>query len=129
MNISSIRFQPTSAQVSKEASSQMAPSTDQRPVVDNYHGQDVVDKFRWLEDGTSQEVKDWTKAQNAYTAAKLETVPERAQVVERLGELFSGKNVETPYTVGGREFLYKREAGKISPLCTRRTMRESLRSF
>jgi prolyl oligopeptidase len=89
-----------------------APPTEQRPVVDNYHGQEVVDKFRWLEDGTSQEVKDWTKLQNAHTASQLESVPERAQIVERLGELFSGKNASQPYTVGGREFVYKRVAGQ-----------------
>jgi prolyl oligopeptidase len=112
VNISSIRFQPTTPLASKEATAQQAPATEQRPVVDNYHGREVVDKFRWLEDGTAQEVKDWTKAQNAHTQSHLQNVPERAQVVERLAELFSGKNAEKPYSVGGREFVYKREGGQ-----------------
>ena len=89
-----------------------APPTEQRPVVDNYHGQEVVDKFRWLEDGTSEEVKNWTKLQNAHTDSHLKTIPQREQVVERLTELFSGKNATEPYSVGGREFVYKREAGQ-----------------
>jgi len=89
-----------------------APPTEQRPVVDNYHGQEVVDKFRWLEDGESQEVKDWVKAQNQYTAQQLGTIPERAETVTRLTDLFSGKNADKPYTVGGKEFVYKREAGQ-----------------
>ena len=54
-----------------------APPTEQRPVVDNYHGQEVVDKFRWLEDGTSEEVKNWTKLQNAHTDSHLKTIPQR----------------------------------------------------
>lgn len=89
-----------------------APPTEQRPVVDNYHGQDVVDKFRWLEDGTSEEVKNWTKLQNAHTESHLQSVPQREQVVERLGELFSGKSASQPYTVGGKEFVYRRDAGQ-----------------
>ena len=89
----------------------LAPKTEQRPVVDNYHGQEVVDKFRWLENGEADEVKSWTAAQNAHTDAKLHSIPERAQVVNRLTELFSGKNAETPYTVGDREFVYRREPG------------------
>ena len=89
-----------------------APPTEQRPVVDNYHGQEVVDKFRWLEDGTSEEVKNWTKLQNAHTDSHLKTIPQREQIVERLTELFSGKNATEPYSVGGREFVYKREAGQ-----------------
>lgn len=100
--------------LSKSPSSEgaQAPSTDQRPVVDNYHGYDVVDKFRWLEDGESQEVKDWTKAQNAFTDSKLSGIPERAAVVSRLTELFSGTSADKPYSIGDREFVYKREPGK-----------------
>lgn len=89
-----------------------ASPTPQRPVTDTYHGQEVVDKFRWLEDGDSQEVKDWTKAQNAHTQAHLGSIPERAKVVSRLTELFSGKSVPKPYKVGDKEFVYKREPGK-----------------
>ena len=102
---------PQLAQKSSKSDS-MAPPTEQRPVIDDYHGQKVVDKFRWLENGESQEVKDWTKLQNAHTASKLETIPEREQVVERLTELFSGKNAEKPYTIAGTEYVYKRVAGQ-----------------
>ena len=94
------------------AAGNRAPKTEERPVTDNYHGKDVVDKFRWLEDGESAEVKAWTKAQNEHTNSKLHTIPERAQVVERLTELFSGKNADHPYTVGEREFVFKRVPGQ-----------------
>src|SRR3954470_15329711 len=32
-------------------------------VSDTYHGDVVVDPYRWLEDGTSKEVEAWTEAQ------------------------------------------------------------------
>lgn len=89
-----------------------APTTEQRPVTDTYHGQDVVDKFRWLENGDSQEVKDWTKLQNQHTDNHLKSLPQREQVVARLTELFSGKRPDNSFKVGEREFLYKRESGQ-----------------
>jgi prolyl oligopeptidase len=90
----------------------IAPKTEVRPVTDHYHGQEVVDKFRWLENGESEETKAWTKAQNDHTDANLHTIPERAAVVNRLTELFSGKNADHPYKVGDREFVFKRNPGQ-----------------
>jgi prolyl oligopeptidase len=90
----------------------LAPKTEERPVTDNYHGQDVVDRFRWLEKGDSEEVKAWSQAQNQHTDALLHSIPERTQVVQRLTELFSGKNAVHPYKVGEREFVYKRNPGQ-----------------
>ncbi len=109
MFVSSHSFTP---QRSLTQPATLAPKTEVRPVVDEYHGQEVVDKFRWLENGESEEVKAWTQAQNAHTDAKLHSIPERAAVVNRLTELFSGKNAETPYKVGDKEFVYRREPGK-----------------
>lgn len=109
MFVSSHSFTP---QRSLTQPATLAPKTEVRPVVDEYHGQEVVDKFRWLENGESDEVKSWTAAQNAHTDSKLHSIPERAAVVSRLTELFSGKNAETPYKVGDKEFVYRREPGK-----------------
>lgn len=92
--------------------SRMAPKTEARPVVDSYHGVDVVDRFRWLENGESEEVKSWTQAQNAHTDAVLQRHPERADVVARLSELFSGKSADRPYKVGEHEFVFKRLPGE-----------------
>ena len=39
--------------------------------VDNYHGTLVADPYRWLEDFTSLEVKEWVDAQNTYTESFL----------------------------------------------------------
>ncbi len=47
------------------------PETDRRPVVDEYHGEEVTDPYRWLEADTD-EVREWVDAQNAYTDAHLD---------------------------------------------------------
>lgn len=112
MKVSPFLFQRPSQMKSLQQPPSEAPATEQRPVVDNYHGTDVVDRYRWLEDGESAEVKEWTKAQNEYSEAHLKSSPERAEVVESLKTLFSGKNADSPYTVGGKEFVYKRVAGQ-----------------
>ena len=126
MHISSQRI-ATSPKPSM-VSGKQAPATEKKPVVDNYHGQDLVDNYRWLEDGTSQDVKDWTKAQNAHTESQLGGVPERAEVVERLTELFSGKRAERPYSVGGKEFVYKRVAGQNQSVLYLRDQQGELQS-
>lgn len=110
MQILSHVFQPPTSGPTRPAA--LAPKTEQRPVTDTYHGQDVVDRFRWLENGESEEVKAWSKAQNAHTDAALHSIPERAEVVERLTELFSGKSADHPYKAGEREFVYKRNPGQ-----------------
>ncbi|GAB2597807.1 prolyl oligopeptidase family serine peptidase [Spirosoma areae] len=63
-------------------SAQTLPPTPKRPVTDTYFGKAVVDKYRWLEDMNSQEVKDWFKAQGDYTNATLDQIPGRDKLVE-----------------------------------------------
>jgi hypothetical protein len=49
------------------------PPTEKKPVTDEYHGVQVVDEYRWLEDGDSAAVKAWTAAQNQYSRAWLDS--------------------------------------------------------
>jgi prolyl oligopeptidase len=39
------------------------PATRAQPVTDNYFGQQVVDPYRWLEDGSSPETQQWVSGQ------------------------------------------------------------------
>lgn len=58
------------------------PATPKRPVSDTYFGKTVVDNYRWLEDMTSAEVKDWFKAQGDYTHATLARIPGRDKLIQ-----------------------------------------------
>lgn len=39
------------------------PDTPKRPVTDKYHGVEVVDPYRWLENAKDPEVRKWSDAQ------------------------------------------------------------------
>jgi prolyl oligopeptidase len=74
------------------------PETRMVDQVDNYHGTDVADPYRWLEDDvrTSEEVAQWVKAQNEVTQAYLTKLPEREKIVKKLNELWNYERYTTP---------------------------------
>ena len=65
------------------------PPSEKRPVTDEYHGIKVVDEYRWLEESGSPAVKAWTEAQNKYTRAFLDALPERAGIEAKLTALYA----------------------------------------
>lgn len=67
-------------------SAQSLPATPKRPVSDTYFGKTVVDNYRWLEDMSSQEVKDWFKGQADYTSATLDKIPGRDKLIQTFVE-------------------------------------------
>ena len=71
------------------------PSTPKRPVVDTYFNTQVTDNYRWLEDGTSPEVKQWVAAQNAASTALLDKLPQRDSILAYLKK--EEKNAHTGY--------------------------------
>jgi prolyl oligopeptidase len=65
------------------------PPTEKKPVTDEYHGVQVVDEFRWLEDGDSAAVKAWTAAQNQYSRTWLDSRPDRSEIESKLKALYA----------------------------------------
>ena len=89
-------------------------------LVDTLHGVPVADPYRWLEDGEAREVRDWTAAQNARTAAALGAVPGRVALEARLRDLLQVGTVTAPMVRGGRCFYLKRAGDQAqSILCAR----------
>jgi prolyl oligopeptidase len=66
------------------AAAQTPPATPQRPVTDSYHGVNVIDNYRWLEDARNPEVQRWVDAQNAYSRAYFARLPSLPAIRERL---------------------------------------------
>jgi len=60
------------------------PAAARGTVVDNYHGSEVADPYRWLEDATSAATRDFVKAQNALATPWLEALPQRSAIRDRL---------------------------------------------
>jgi prolyl oligopeptidase len=65
------------------------PATPKKPVTDTYHGIKVVDNYRWLEDWSTAEVRDWSEAQNRYARQYLDRLPQRARLYDELKQLYT----------------------------------------
>jgi prolyl oligopeptidase len=79
--------------------------------VDVLHGVSIPDHYRWLEDQNSPETRAWLDAENRCTEAALRSVPGRAQITKRLGELEKTDSLGTPIERSGDYFFSMRPAG------------------
>ena len=84
--------------------------------VDLLHGESIPDSYRWLEDGASPEVRAWTDAQNALTAAYLESVVERPVIRARLERLLAIGALSVPTPARGRYFYQRRDGDQNQPV-------------
>lgn len=73
-----------------------------------YFGTSVTDDYEWLEDGASAETKAFTDAQNALTRSKLDALPNRGGIHERVSAIYSAKAADW--------FGVHYEAGKLFAL-------------
>ena len=88
------------------------PETRKVEHVDEYHGTQVPDPYRWLEDDvrTSEDVADWVEAQNKVTFGYLELIPQRDTIRQRLTELWDYEKYGSPFKAGGR-YYYLHNSG------------------
>src|SRR5262245_53237566 len=63
------------------------PTTAEHDVVENYHGREVHDPYRWLEDTGAPAVEQWVDAQNAYTDAVMSGFRDHGAIIERTRQL------------------------------------------
>jgi prolyl oligopeptidase len=83
--------------------------TEKKRVTDVYHGVEVVDDYRWLEEPGAAEVKAWTAAQNERSRAWLDSRPDRTKIEAKLTAMYAK---DTPSHTGlvvrpGRVFALK----------------------
>jgi prolyl oligopeptidase len=92
------------------------PTTRRDDVREVLHGVEIVDPYRWLEDGKSPETRAWIDAQNAYTQAVLGSRPERTAIRERVSALARYDTQSVPQRRGVRYFLSKRAVTDDLPI-------------
>lgn len=85
------------------------PKTETVEQIDNYHGVQVKDPYRWLENPDSPETKAWVNAQNEVTFNFLEQIKERETIQERLTELWNYEKYGIPIKKGERYFYFKND--------------------
>jgi len=89
-----------------------------RPVTDEYHGVQVVDDYRWLENWADPKVKQWTDAENRRTREYFDRLPARGGISERLEKLYSessSRYFDVSYR-GETFFALKMEPQKQQPV-------------
>jgi prolyl oligopeptidase len=86
------------------------PQAEARPLEEDMHGTKIVDKYRWLEDGTSAETQKWVAEETAYTRALLDPLVGREAIHKRLTDLLHIGDIGVP-RVGGKYYFYTRRDG------------------
>lgn len=85
------------------------PISRQQAQIDNYHGMEVADPYRWLEDLESEATKAWVEAQNDITFSYLSEVSVRENIRERITELWNYEKYSIPFKEGERYFYFKND--------------------
>lgn len=86
------------------------PETKKEDIVDNLHGQNVADPYRWLEDTESINTQTWLDEQNEYTRSVLDNLPKRKELAQEFEKLFREETVGFPRPRNGYYFFIKRMA-------------------
>ncbi len=85
------------------------PPARKGDVVDDYHGTEVTDPYRWLEDPDAPESRSWIEAENGLTAAYLAEIPARTRLRDRLTKLWNYPKYGAPFRKAGRYFFFKND--------------------
>ena len=101
---------------------QKYPDTKRDPVIDEVHGVKIEDPYRWLEDATSEKVREWVDKQNEFSLSVMEDYSGFEQVKERLWNLYKYDYIMVNYfqvtktKMGPRFFYLFRKAGSNQPV-------------
>ena len=87
----------------------MYPVTARVKVSDNYSGTQVSDPYRWLENLDSEVTRQWVQEQNRLSQPRLEALPQRAWVKQRLTQLWNYERFSAPVKEGARYFFLRND--------------------
>lgn len=96
------------------------PRTRTVDVADEYHGVEIRDPYRWLEDTESPETSAWIDAQNEVAMGHLASIEARDRIRSRLSELWDYTRYGTPTNpvpvlAGGRCFYLRSDGLQNQP--------------
>ena len=80
------------------------PPAERGTAVDDYHGTQVADPYRWMEDLDSPQTRAWVGAEGQLTDAYLAAIPEREPLRKRIAALSDYEKFGVPFHEGGRYF-------------------------
>ncbi len=85
------------------------PKTEKVNQTDDYFGTKVEDPYRWLENDTSEQTKQWVDAQRKVTDDYLSKIPFRKQLAKRIEDLINFPKYSSPMKAGDYTFFYKND--------------------
>jgi prolyl oligopeptidase len=94
-----------------------AAETMRVPVTTTYHGVEVTEDYRWLEDAASEETRAWTEAQHDRTMAYLRNLPSYDDIRRRAAEILGADSISyaDPKRGGAMYFVLKHQPPKQQP--------------
>jgi prolyl oligopeptidase len=97
-------------QTSKDNTESMTyPETRKGTHVDTYHGKEIADPYRWLEDDRSTETEAWVREQNKVTQSYLGEIRFRESIKNKLTELWNYEKIGAPFIEGDYTYFYKND--------------------
>ena len=87
------------------------PETRRVDQVDTFHGVEVSDPYRWLEEDprNSSEVATWIESQNKVAREYLDAIPSRPMFEDRLTKLWNYERYSVPEQTAGRYLYFKND--------------------
>lgn len=85
------------------------PPAERLALVDELHGREVPDPYRWLEDPNSEATKKWAAAQDDLWKDVVSRLPGRGALTDRVSTLMHVGTVSAPLWQGERAFFTRRE--------------------
>ena len=87
------------------------PHADRGDVVDDYHGTEVADPYRWLEEDSrsSEKVRAWIEKENELTFGYLKAIPQRGEIHDRLTKLWNYERYSPPEIVDHRYYFSRND--------------------
>ncbi|WOV88461.1 prolyl oligopeptidase family serine peptidase [Sporosarcina oncorhynchi] len=84
----------------------MTVHTKREVVEENYHGTNVQDPYRWLEDPENTEVQAWVDEQNEQTRTYLSTYADRQKLKEKLTDVWNFPKYSVPRKEGDYYYFH-----------------------
>lgn len=85
------------------------PNTKKGDVVDDYHGTEIADPYRWLEDDNAEDTKEWVKEQNEVTNEYLSNITYIDDIKKRLEEVWDYAKYSSPFKEGDKYYYFKND--------------------
>ena len=91
---------------SGQSSDSSYPVSKKDPYIELIHGYEIEDSYRWLEDFTSEESRDWVSRQNRFTQEFIGKNKYKKSIEKNLNKTWETESISTPYKVKDKTFYY-----------------------